>query len=166
MRGKSIFKGAPMPATIISGGQTGVDQAALRVAKTLGIATGGWMPKGWRTEQGPRPEFRDLYGMQEHARADYAARTQKNVEVSDATLLLGSTNSRGCRTTLMCCRARNKPFLAIPADENIAAAASEIRRWIGDRKIAVLNVAGNREETEPGIGAWAEAVLIRALGDR
>jgi hypothetical protein len=46
----------------ISGGQTGADQAAWRAAKAHAIATGGWMPKGFLTEDGPRPEFAELYG--------------------------------------------------------------------------------------------------------
>ena len=50
---------------VTSGGQTGVDAAALRVAKSLGIPTGGWMTKGWKTLDGPRPEYAALYGMRE-----------------------------------------------------------------------------------------------------
>ena len=46
---------------VISGGQTGVDQAALRAAKAAGLETGGWMPLGWLTEECPRPEFGELY---------------------------------------------------------------------------------------------------------
>ena len=46
---------------VISGGQTGVDQAALRAAKAAGIETGGWMPKGFRTLAGPRPEFAAVF---------------------------------------------------------------------------------------------------------
>ena len=49
-----------MIGKIISGGQTGVDQAALRAAKACGIPTGGWAPKGWRTEDGPAPWLADL----------------------------------------------------------------------------------------------------------
>lgn len=51
---------------IISGGQTGVDQAALRAAKRVGLPTGGWMPKGFLVEYDFRPDFAELYGMQEH----------------------------------------------------------------------------------------------------
>ena len=45
---------------VISGGQTGADQAGWRAAKASGIPTGGWMPKGFLTEDGPRPEFAGL----------------------------------------------------------------------------------------------------------
>ena len=47
---------------VVSGGQNGSDQAALRAAKELQIPTGGWMPKDWMTLDGPRPEFEELYG--------------------------------------------------------------------------------------------------------
>ena len=35
---------------IVSGGQTGVDVAALDVALALGLPCGGWCPRGRRTE--------------------------------------------------------------------------------------------------------------------
>ena len=47
---------------VISGGQTGADQAGWRAARAVGIPTGGWMPLGFLTEDSPRPEFADLYG--------------------------------------------------------------------------------------------------------
>ena len=50
---------------IISGGQTGADQAGWRAARACGIPTGGAMPKGFLTEDGPRPEFAGLYGARE-----------------------------------------------------------------------------------------------------
>jgi Circularly permutated YpsA SLOG family len=51
-----------MPERVITGGQTGADQAGLRAAKAFGIATGGFMPRGFLTEDGPRPDFSELYG--------------------------------------------------------------------------------------------------------
>ena len=61
---------------IISGGQTGADQAALDVAIKLGIPHGGWIPKGRKTESGPLP---DKYLLQEMPNGSYAKRTEKNV---------------------------------------------------------------------------------------
>jgi hypothetical protein len=51
---------------IISGGQTGVDRGALKAAKAAGLETGGWMPRGWLSEDGPHPEFAELYGMHDN----------------------------------------------------------------------------------------------------
>jgi predicted Rossmann-fold nucleotide-binding protein len=76
---------------IISGGQTGVDRAALDVAMRLGIAHGGWIPKGRLTEAGPLPPH---YQLQEMPTTDYDARTEKNVLDSDGTLII----SRGSPT--------------------------------------------------------------------
>ena len=72
---------------IVSGGQTGVDQGALEAALDLGLVWGGWVPKGWRAENGTVPE-RFRARMQEHASANYIVRTRQNVADSHATLIL------------------------------------------------------------------------------
>src|ERR1700733_1932134 len=82
---------------IISGGQTGVDQAAWRAAKACGVATSGWMPRGFLTEDGPRPEFAERYGAAEFPTNDDHARTEQNVQDSDATLWFGETTSLGAQ---------------------------------------------------------------------
>lgn len=64
---------------IISGGQTGVDQLGLEVAKQLGIPTGGVAPKGYLTETGPDLTLRDHYGLREHESAHYSPRTRANI---------------------------------------------------------------------------------------
>ena len=70
---------------IISGGQTGADRAALDVALKLGIRHGGWIPKGRIAEDGPLPE---KYKLQEMPTDSYEARTEKNVQDSDGTLII------------------------------------------------------------------------------
>src|SRR5262249_19387201 len=89
---------------VISGGQTGADQGALRSAKKAGIATGGWMPKGFLTEDGPRPEFAEWFGMQEHWSPRYPPRTEMNVADSDVTLWFGVGDSAGYWCTAHACR--------------------------------------------------------------
>jgi hypothetical protein len=71
---------------VVSGGQTVADQAGWRAAKVPGIATGGWMPEGFLTEAGSRPEFAEMYGAVELAGGGYAERTRANVRDSDATV--------------------------------------------------------------------------------
>src|SRR5580700_2308068 len=95
---------------IISGGQTGADEAALRVAKELGLETSGWMPRGFRTEVGPRPDLALTYGLQEHHSGRYQPRTYSNVIFSDNTLIFGNLNSPGCRLTIYYCRKLDKDF--------------------------------------------------------
>jgi hypothetical protein len=70
---------------IISGGQTGADQVGWRAARVCGIPTGGFVPLGFPTEDGPRPEFRELYGAVELPTASYPARTARKVEESDGS---------------------------------------------------------------------------------
>jgi len=151
---------------IISGGQTGVDQAALRAAKASGLATGGWMPLGYRTLTGPRPDIAELYGMREHESIDYPPRTSANVRESDATLRIAvDFDSAGEKCTMSAIRRHKKPYtdVVLIGDENRGYAAGafieEIVRWIVEKNIVVLNVAGNSERTAPGIGAFAEKYL-------
>jgi hypothetical protein len=74
---------------VVSGGQTGVDQAAWRAARRCDLATGGRMPKGFLTEDGPRPDFAALYDAREDESPESAARTGANVLDADATLWVG-----------------------------------------------------------------------------
>lgn len=105
---------------IISGGQTGADQAGLAAAKELGLETGGWLPKGCITDEGRRPDLLALYGMV--------------VSVPSA----------------------------FPPIESVIV----ITKWLAENNINVLNVAGNRESTNPGIFEFTKAVLLLALKDR
>lgn len=121
---------------VISGGQTGVDQMALRTAKAYGIPTGGWMPKGWLTEEGSKPEFEQEYGMQEHSSASYVPRTKQNILDSDVTLIYGDTTSPGSKLAISTCIQNNKPYYLNPT-------AGDIHKLIDDG-VEVFNVAGNR----------------------
>lgn len=120
---------------IISGGQTGIDQLGLEVARSLGIPTGGIAPKGYLTENGPDDRLRDVYGVTEHPSASYPPRTRANVQQSDGTVLLGLI-SGGTKLTLDICEKEGKPCLVNPT-------AEAFRTWLMDHKIKVLNVAGS-----------------------
>ena len=76
---------------IISGGQTGADQTGLAVAKRLGISTGGYMPKGWLTEDGPRPDLAATYGLEEATTSTYPERTERNGCSPQTVLLCSAT---------------------------------------------------------------------------
>src|SRR6266851_4977853 len=81
-----------MFAKIISGGQTGVDRAALDVALELGIPCGGWCPKGRRAEDGRIPK---RYPLVETPTPAYPVRTEWNVRDSDGTLVLARGQASG-----------------------------------------------------------------------
>jgi len=153
-----------MKIKIISGGQTGVDQAALRAAKALGIETGGTMPLGWLTEDGPRPEFAELYGMVESHSPHYVVRTEANAASADMTIWHGPTGSRGFHATQRAVHRAEKPFLLLPTmTDDAARTMAERLVWTrpADKSVLVLNIAGSRESRAPGIGAAAEIALSR-----
>ena len=149
---------------IISGGQTGADQAALRAAKHLGYQTGGWAPRGWRTQAGPAPWLGIDYGLVQASTSGYAERTALNVKQSDATLILGYPGSAGCNLTQrLAAGTYKKPWYWLRLDQDIRNPEEILRDWIFKVEGTVLNVAGNREENHPGIGELVEAILGEAL---
>jgi hypothetical protein len=144
---------------IISGGQTGVDRAALDVAMELGIPCGGWCPKGRRAEDGRIPEH---YPLQEASSKEYPVRTRLNVEDSDGTLVLTSGSPKGgTALTLKLAQQLHKPFLLIDLARD--AAPSVFRLWLQKNHILILNVAGPREGESSGIYGQASAFLRKAL---
>lgn len=130
---------------IVSGGQTGADQAGLEVARELGLATGGFMPKGFRTETGPRPDLAAAYGLEETATGHYAERTERNVLLADATVIFGTTGSPGSRLTAKLCGRHGKPCLVLRCNLSESIAAGQLRSWLREHEVVTLNVAGNRE---------------------
>ena len=136
---------------IISGGQTGVDRAALDVALALGLPVGGGCPKGRRAEDGIIP---DRYPLTETPEPDYETRTRRNVEDSDGTLILNlGTLDGGTALTARHARQIGKPCLIVALEAGIEPAA--FRAWLDLNQIAVLNVAGPRESKRPGVYAAA-----------
>jgi hypothetical protein len=152
---------------VISGGQTGADEAGLRAAKVLGYKTGGMMPHGWKTEAGPRPEFQDLYGMVESRYDGYEHRTRYNIRAADATIVFFLNRSDGgTGLTMAACVALVKPLTTCEWPEGgtmFHPDPAYVQRWIRGLRIKTLNIAGNRESKSPGIGARVEAFLLEAL---
>lgn len=140
---------------IISGGQTGADRAGLEVAKRLGYETGGTVPRGYKTSTGPDPTLKE-FGVVEHKSDRYPPRTIKNVCDADGTVWFGNEETSGGKLTIVTARRMAKPLLINPS-------ASELRAWIIENGIEVLNVAGDRETNSPGSQARAEEILEQAL---
>ena len=144
---------------IVSGGQTGVDRAALDVAIFLGIEHGGWCPAGRFAEDGLIPE---IYRLTETQSSDYAERTERNVIDSDGTLILHwKTISGGSLLTERLARKHQRPCLTI--DLSQAVEVADVQRWLTHAAIAVLNVAGPRESSAPKLTPLAEHFLLRLL---
>lgn len=145
---------------IISGAQTGADRSALVWAKRSGIPTGGWMPAGFRAEDGKHPEYAREYGIKCTSDWRYPPRTELNVKESAATFIFGDIESAGCSLTRTLCIKHRKPYFYVPfpaADPDRYGRMVEYAGDLGWGK--VVNVAGNREEKNPGIGAFVESYL-------
>jgi hypothetical protein len=130
---------------VVSGGQTGADQAGLFAAARFGIVTGGWMPKEFKTLSGPNPELAARFGLREHRSSkDYPDRTELNCRVSDGTLWFGAKlDSNGERCTYGFLRRHGKPSLRI--DTRNPRPVEEVVEWIRRQKVKTLNIAGNAE---------------------
>jgi hypothetical protein len=144
------------PLKIISGGQTGVDRAALDAAIELGIPHGGYCPRGRRAEDGRIP---DCYQLVENDSSEYRVRTEQNVLNSDATLILcRGPLMGGTKVTRRFTRQHGRPCLVI--DLQSPPARDEIDRWLQEHGQKVLNIAGPRESQSPGIHAESRAFLL------
>ena len=181
-------EGAPVPTApesesnnplgitkIISGGQTGGDIGGVRAAQRLGIATGGTMPRGFRTQDGSHPEYAQEFGMVEDSSADYVPRTKKNVDDADATIAVLWGDSVGTRKTIGYARTGtwrydknetsltgHKPVLVITTKDANEAAA-QIIEFIRNTGAKTLNIAGHRESSQPGIEQFTTDALVIAL---
>lgn len=147
---------------IVSGGQTGADRGGLDAAIGCGIPHGGWCPKGRTAEDGTIPA---QYQLVETDGSSNLARTERNVKRSDGTAIvtLGELEGGSLRTADFARRHR-KPWrhfrLEGMSDEQ---AAEDLRRFVTEHGIKVLNVAGSRESREPGLYRRVRAVVYLAL---
>lgn len=181
----SILKGARVVAPsawelhvitlrkVISGGQTGVDQAALRAAKDCGLEVGGWCPPGRICEAGVIPQEFSLQET-ERDRSPHAPevprsqRTEWNVRDSHGSLVLvafasGETAPAdpGTQWTIRCAQRLGRPLLVQEISD--PDAERKIREWLTSLPIKVLNVAGPSESSSPGIDAQTYALLKRVF---
>lgn len=143
---------------VISGGQTGVDRAALDVAIQLGLEHGGWCPHGRKAEDGV---IAASYGLRQTRSGQYYVRTRRNVLDSDATLILHRDGlSEGTQLTLRYAQQYAKPCLVVSLWE---ADPQAIRNWLRENVVKTLNVAGPRESSAPGVYDEAKRCLTAAF---
>ena len=150
------------PITILSGGQTGADRAALDAALALGVPCGGWCPAGRRAEDGP---ILLRYPLVELAGAGYAARTRRNVADSDGTVVLAFGKvTGGSKLTADLCGRLGKPCLVIDAELVTAGEAALLMAvFLLRHRMATLNVAGPRASGQPDIYAYVFEAVTRLL---
>ena len=147
---------------IISGGQTGADRAALDAAIELDIPHGGWIPKGRKTQDGRLPE---KYCLNEMPTASYSARTEKNVLDSDGTLIISHGKlTGGSSLTRQLAKKHNRPWMHVDLDKtNSFKAAMDVRSWVVENRIKVLNVAGPRASKDTEIYEATKKLLKTAF---
>jgi hypothetical protein len=147
------------PSKLVSGGQTGVDRAALDVALAAGLPCGGWVPRGRRAEDGPLDSF---YPVRETKSSAYEPRTEANVKDSDATLILmRGEPTGGTKLTLEIAGREGKPYHIVDLKRTHSPLAA--LRWLEAKRPSVLNVAGPRESNAPGIYEEAKTFLTHLL---
>jgi len=147
---------------IVSGGQTGVDRAALDAALESGVSAGGWCPEGRQAEDGPIAE---KYPLQELPDGSYKERTLKNVQDSDATVIIYFESiSGGTEETLLYCLNEKKLYLLIDGSGITEDSASKrIKHFIDENQISLLNIAGPRASKEKRAYEYTKQVITLML---
>jgi len=147
---------------IVSGGQTGADRGGLDAAIELDIPHGGWIPKGRKTEDGGLPE---KYRLKEMPTGSYEARTEQNVIDSEGTLIVshGMLNGGSAKTRRFA-KKHNRPWIHMDLEKtNFFKAAMDVRDWVEQNQIKVLNVAGPRGSKDPEIYGATKKLLKAAF---
>lgn len=155
-----VFEDKIMLKRVISGGQTGADQAGLYSAKQYGYETGGFAPQGFRTLAGDNPVIlRDIFHLEETSQRNYQFRTALNVKSADATVRLATNfQSPGELCTMNAIRKYAKPFfdvdlLKVSAKDDanreayISSRVDEFIDFLIKNQVVILNVAGNADRT-------------------
>ncbi len=148
--------------TIVSGGQTGADRAALDWATAHGVPHGGWCPHGRLAEDGmidPR------YQLTETPDEHYSQRTEWNVRDADGTVIFSVADelAGGSRSTAEFARQWSKPCLHLSRAATPDDAGARLRHFVREHGIRVLNVAGPRASNEPDVGDFVRETLSAAF---
>ena len=151
---------------IITGGQTGADRAGLDFAIETDLEHGGYVPRGRKAED---ERIDDRYNLVELSTSSYPARTRRNIEESDGTVIfsLNRRLSGGTKLTLDLANKLGKPVLhiydtrkeRISNPDSLRLEIQTLTDFLSSNKIEILNVAGPRESKEPGVYDWTLTML-------
>lgn len=157
---------------VISGMQIGADYAGVYAAKELGFEVGGWMPLGFKTQKGKRPEYANIFNAKTTMTNNYSNRTEYNVRDSSGTIRIANDFlSAGEICTLNAIKKHKKPYLDIwyplgVSNPFLYHDPRLIWHWIETYNITTLNVAGNANETMEGsIIEFLTRVFKRYIND-
>lgn len=148
--------------SIISGGQTGVERAALDVALKLKIQCSGWCQKGRLAEDGI---ISALYPLAETKSNKPEARTEQNVIDADATLILTKEHQldKGSQYTIEMCKMHNKPVLVLNLEDQSEVLLETFTKWLSKFQPNTLNIGGPRESYIPGIYNSSKELLLSLI---
>ena len=146
--------------------QSGADLGALKGAREMNIATGGYAPLGYRTEDGPKPNLGRLFGIAESVHSDYATRTRENIDMADVVIVAARhMDSPGTLLTLETARKLGKPLFEVvfPTHAYVENPhiVGDIRSWLNWHRPGILMFAGNRESVARGIEEWTQRLVIK-----
>jgi hypothetical protein len=147
--------------SIVTGGQTGLDRAAMDFALETGLPIRGFCPKGRLAEDGP---ISTKYPLQETDSELPEVRTELNVIYSDGTLIISEGQPKdGTPLTDRAAEHHVKPVFHM--DLNAEPDAAAFWRWMAENMIEHLNVAGPRESHAPGNVYRRGLEILRELFD-
>ena len=149
--------------TIVSGGQTGADRAALDWALSRGVEHSGWCPRGRLAEDGAIPQ---KYNLRETLSNAYPERTRRNIQTSDVTLIFITQGplEGGSLLTERLAQQASKPYLVLRASTGVPQSIGELKAFLASHKSKrIINVAGQRGSKAPLLGRFVHAVLDGAL---
>ena len=150
---------------IRTGGQSGVDRAAMDFAREHGIPLCGWCPKdGWAEDYPDAPGLlADYTELTETPSEDTEQRTKWNMRDSDAILTIipeGSGSSPGTETGLAEGEALGKPMYTASGLNDVP----DIARWISTLPDETeLCIGGPRASECPEAYETAKAILNSLL---
>lgn len=140
---------------IISGGQSGADQAGLFAARLCGFETGGWAPQSFLTEDGCRSVLLKSFDLKDSG-LDYVGRTKLNAKEADLTIWFGKTGTPGFNATKKAAKEAKKKFI-LASEHCDRCLVNEIK------SCGTVNIAGNRESKNPGIFEYTKDKLVKIL---
>lgn len=153
-----------IPKKIISGGQTGVDRAALDWAISRVIDHGGWCPRGRLAQDGCLPS---RYLLRETLSSGYSQRTRLNIEEADATLLVHfGPLMGGSELTQRLAFKLAKPLALFDASQPWSGQIVSMQTWLSSNSSHVLNIAGPSAQRHPGIYETTLKVLDQLFSKR